>query len=103
MAFFELLFAGGMIYLLYRFVASWFLRRPPSERSFMFRTLLIGVLLAFVLLVAFLFAPNKARLLLLLPALLGISAVAKLWRDGRARLRRNAERDDAFERMKRVN
>ena len=74
-----------------------------QERFFAMRASIFSWFLVFLLLAAFVFLPNKARILLLLPVVLGGIAVARFFRDARARLRReNQERVD-LERMKRVN
>jgi hypothetical protein len=52
---------------------------------------------------ALLFLPNKARILLMIPVFFGSIAIARFFRDTRARMRREAEGRMDLERMKRVN
>jgi hypothetical protein len=77
--------------------------RSEAERVFSIRLALFSWLAGFVFLIALLFLPNKQRVLLMIPIFLVAVTVAKLWRDGRARLRREHEERDRFERMKRIN
>jgi len=77
--------------------------RSEAERVFAIRLALFSWLAGFVFFVALMFLPNKQRVLLMIPIFLVAVSVAKLWRDGRARLRREHEERDRFERMKRVN
>jgi hypothetical protein len=58
---------------------------------------------AFGFLIALMFLPNRQRVLLMIPLFLIALSIAKLWRDGRSRLRREHEERDRFERMKRIN
>ena len=77
--------------------------QTAQERFFAMRTSIFSWFVVFLLVAAFLFLPNRARILLLLPVVLGGIGVARFFRDARARLRRgNQERVD-IERMKRVN
>jgi hypothetical protein len=77
--------------------------QTPRERFFVMRVSIFGWFLVFLLLLAIVFLPGKALILLLLPVVLGGISVARFLRDARARLRRaNEERVD-LERMKRVN
>jgi hypothetical protein len=77
--------------------------RSEAERVFAVRLALFSWLAGFVFLIALLFLPNKQRVLLMIPIFLVGVSVAKLWRDGRARLRREHEERGRFERMKRIN
>jgi len=77
--------------------------QTAQERFFAMRTSIFSWFVVLLLVAAFLFLPNKARILLLVPVVLGGVSVARFFRDARARLRRgNQERVD-LERMKRVN
>ena len=53
--------------------------------------------------VALVFLPNKQRVLLAIPMFVVAVTLAKLWRTGRARLRREEEERGSIDRMKRVN
>jgi uncharacterized membrane protein len=76
--------------------------RTEQERAFVIRTISATVLFGIVFTGLLLFLPNKARVLLLLPAfVLGVSLV-KAWHQTRMRLRRKAADRIDFERMKRV-
>ena len=80
-------------------------RRSQSgpERFFAMRLAIFSWMAGFAFLVALLFLPNKQRLLLMIPIFLLSVMIAKLWRNGRARLRREEAERGSFERMKRVN
>ena len=77
--------------------------QTPRERFFAMRASIFTWLVGFLLLVAFLFLPNRARVLLILPVFIGAVSVARLLRDARNRLRRESEARVDFERMKRVH
>jgi hypothetical protein len=74
-----------------------------QERYFAIRTSIFTWFVGFLLLTALLFLPNKARILLLIPVFLGSIAIARFFRDTRARMRREAEGRMDLERMKRIN
>jgi hypothetical protein len=74
-----------------------------QERYFAIRTSIFTWFVGFLLLMALLFLPNKARILLLIPVFLGSIAIARFFRDTRARLRREAEGRVDLDRMKRIN
>ena len=77
--------------------------QTAKERFFAIRASAFTWLVGILLFAAFVFLPNKQRVLMLLPAFVIVVSVAKLWTNARARLRReNQERID-LERMKRVN
>ncbi len=76
--------------------------RDARERAFVIRTAAASVLFIIVFIGLLFFLPNKARVLMLLPAFcIGVS-LAKAWHLARVRLRREANARVAFERMKRV-
>ena len=75
----------------------------PQERSTAIRTSVACWLLGIIFLLGLFFLPNKARLVMLLPAFLMAVSISKAWRDSRARLRREHAARVDFERMKRVN
>jgi Na+/H+ antiporter NhaD/arsenite permease-like protein len=83
----------------------WTVRRSQSEkeRSFAIRLASFSWLVGFLLVIAFLFLPNKQRVLMLLPAFFAAVTLAKFWRNSRARLRREHQERVDLERMKRVN
>lgn len=80
-------------------------RRSTSnaERFFAMRLALFSWVSGFTFLIALLFLPNKQRVLLMIPLFVLIVTVAKLWRMGRARLRREEAERGSIDRMKRVN
>ena len=80
-------------------------RRSTSEaeRYFSMRLALFSWLAGFAFVIALIFLPNKQRVLLMIPLFVGIVTVAKLWRTGRARLRREEAERGSIDRMKRVN
>jgi hypothetical protein len=57
----------------------------------------------FLLLLAFVFLPNKQRVLMLLPVFFAAVTLAKFWRNSRERLRREQRAQVDMERMKRVH
>lgn len=75
----------------------------PEERGMAIRVSAFAWLAGFLFLVAFIFLPNKQRILLLLPGFIFAVAFARFWRDKRARLRRERDGRADLERMKRVN
>src|SRR4030095_16230794 len=77
--------------------------RGEAERYFALRLAIFSWLAAFGFIIALIFLPNRQRVLLMIPIFLAAVSIAKLWRDGRARLRREHEERDRFERMKRIN
>jgi len=76
--------------------------RNEQERAFIIRTVSAGVLFTIVFIALLLFIPNKARVLLLLPAFVVGMSLVKAWHHARMRLRRQASDRVDFERMKRV-
>jgi hypothetical protein len=74
----------------------------PAERATAIRVAAFTWLLGFLFLVAFIFLPNKQRALLMLPAFLAAVSLAKLWRNLRARSKRETDSRVDIERMKRV-
>ena len=77
--------------------------RSEAERFFSMRVALFAWVSGFAFLIALLFLPNKQRILLLIPIFVFAVTVAKLWRSGRERLRREEEERGSLDRMKRVN
>ncbi len=77
--------------------------RSEAERFFAMRLAIFSWVSGFAFLIALLFLPNKQRVLLMIPIFLVALTVAKLWRSGRARLRREEEERGSLDRMKRVN
>jgi L-asparagine transporter-like permease len=77
--------------------------RSAEERFFAMRLAAFTWIFGFAVVVALLFLPNKQRVLALLPIFLVAITIAKLWRDGRARLRREQDERTRFDQMKRIN
>jgi uncharacterized membrane protein len=77
--------------------------RNEQERAFLIRTISAVVLFTIVFTALLLFLPNKARVLLLLPAFVVGLSMVKAWHQARIRLRRKASGQIDFERMKRAN
>ena len=76
--------------------------KTERERVFAIRTAAASALFVVVFSALLLFLPNKARVLMLLPAFCVGVALAKAWFATRNRLRREATAEVEFERMKRV-
>ena len=74
-----------------------------EERGMAVRVSAFAWLVGFVFLIAFIFLPNKQRIIMMLPAFIFAVAFARFWRDKRARMRRESEDRMNLERMKRVN
>ena len=75
----------------------------PAERAVAVRVSAFAWLVGFLFLLAFVFLPNKQRVIMLLPAFIFAVSFAKFWRDKRNRLRREDDERAKLERMKRVN
>lgn len=75
----------------------------PAERAFTVRFTAFTWLIAFLFAAAFIFLPNKGRILMMLPIFLVAVSLAKWWKNSRARLRREAQLDTNFGRARRVN
>ena len=80
-------------------------RRSTSEaeRFFSMRLALFSWLAGFAFVIALIFLPNKQRVLMMLPFFVVSVSLAKLWRSGRTRLRREEAERGSIDRMKRVN
>ena len=76
--------------------------RDSRERAFIIRTAMACVLFTIVCTALLLFLPNKARILMLIPAFFVAVTLGRAWYNTRARLRREAAGRVDFERMKRV-
>lgn len=83
-------------------VAAWKASSAP-ERAFAVRFTVFAWLVGFLFVLAFLFLPNKGRIVMLLPVFLTAVSLVKWWKNSRARLRREAQLDTNFERARRVN
>jgi Na+/H+ antiporter NhaD/arsenite permease-like protein len=77
--------------------------RSEKERAFAIRFSLFSWVVGFLLLIAFLFLPNKQAVLMLLPVFFVAVTLTKFWRNSRDRLRREQQERVDLERMKRVN
>jgi hypothetical protein len=77
--------------------------QTAQERYFALRSSIFAWFVGLLLLAAFLFLPNRARVLLLLPVFFGGMSLVKFFRDAGTRLRRENEERVDIERMKRVN
>ena len=74
-----------------------------EERGMAIRVSAFAWLTGFLVLAAFIFLPNKQRVIMLIPAFIFAVSFARFWRDKRARLRRETDERANLERMKRVN
>ncbi len=77
--------------------------KSEAERFFSMRVAIFAWIAGFAFLIALIFLPNKQRILLMLPIFVFAMSVTRLWRTGRARLRREEEERGSLDRMKRVN
>jgi len=77
--------------------------QSPEERFFAIRASAFTWLVGIGLLIAFVFLPGRARILLLLPAFVIVMSLMKFWQTARARLQREREDKLNLDRMKRVN
>ncbi len=97
------LLLGALIFAIFRTNHSLKSCQTERERTFVIRTNAAVWLGGFLFLLAFIILPNKARALMMLPALFIALSIAKSWRDSRARLRREQQERVDLERMKRVH
>jgi hypothetical protein len=97
------LLLGVLIYFVWKTNRSVRISRSAQERYFALRASIFMWFVGFLLLAAFLFLPNKARVLLLLPVVFGGLSLARFFRDTRARLRRETQDRVDVDRMKRIN
>lgn len=74
-----------------------------AERAFTIRFTAFTWLIGLLFVAAFIFLPNKGRVIMMLPVFLVAVSLAKWWKNSRARLRREAQLDTNFERARRVN
>jgi FlaA1/EpsC-like NDP-sugar epimerase len=77
--------------------------RSAQERFFAVRASAFTWLVGIGLVAAFIFLPNRQRILFLLPAFVVVVTVMKFWRNARERLRREQQERVDLDRMKRVN
>ncbi len=94
---------GSLVFSIFRIRRALDQCKNPQERYFLVRTTIFWWLLGFLFLNAFLFLPNKGRVLLLLPVLFVGVAGARMWTNARTRLRRQASEKIDLEKMKRAN
>lgn len=80
-------------------------RRSTSaeERGIAIRFSAFAWVVGFLFLLAFIFLPNKQRVILMVPAFIVAIGLAKFWRNKRADLRRRSAEQARIDRMKRVN
>ncbi len=74
-----------------------------DERAFTIRFTIFTWFIVLLFVLAFLFLPNKGRVVMLLPAFLVTVSLAKWWKNARTRLRREARGDANFQRARRIN
>jgi hypothetical protein len=74
-----------------------------AERAFTIRFTAFTWLIGFLFVGAFIFLPNKGRVVMMLPVFLVTVSLAKWWKNSRARLRNEAAMDSKFQRARRVN
>lgn len=74
-----------------------------AERAFTIRFTAFTWLVGFLFVAAFIFLPNKGRVVMLVPFFLVAVSLAKWWKNSRARLRREAAMDTNFQRARRIN
>ncbi len=97
------LLLGALIFFIWKTRRAVQSSRTPQERYFALRSSIFTWFIGFLLMLALLFLPNKARVLLVIPIFFGWVGIARYLRDTRTRLRREAEGRVELERMKRVN
>ena len=87
----------------------WGMQRTPQrisstrEKALAIRGIAVFIVFGIVFVAALLFLPNKARVLMMLPAFFIVVGVGKAWRNSRERLRREEQQRVDLEKMKRVN
>ncbi len=103
MKFGDVILAGLIIYGVFSTQRGVRGSRTKEERFFAIRMAMFSWIVGFLFVVALLFLPNKQRVLMMLPLFVVVVTVAKLWRSGKTRLRREAQTQDRFDGAKRVN
>lgn len=103
MNFINLLFLALIAYGLWRIRRSVRSAGSARERALIIRGAAATWLFGFLLIVAFLYLPNKARVLMMVPVFLLSVGLARAWRNVRDRLRGEEQIRGDFEKMKRVN
>jgi 4-hydroxybenzoate polyprenyltransferase len=102
-------FLPWVIILLLLGYSFWGMQRTPQrtsstrEKALAIRGIAMLIVLGIVFIAALLFLPNKARVLMMLPAFFVVVGVGKAWRNSRERLRREEQQRVDLEKMKRVN
>ena len=96
--------------ILLALVVGWWVvqyhRRPaasPRARFFAWRFSFFSWIVGILFVLAFLFLPNKGRVLMVLPFFLVAASLMKWWRTSRERLRREESMRSDLDRMKRIN
>jgi hypothetical protein len=98
-----LIFWAVVAYLAWKTQRSVQRSASERERALAIRGAVVFWILGFIFIGALLFLPNKARVLMMIPAFLIAGSIVKAYRSSRARLKAEQEGDVAFEKMKRVN
>lgn len=73
------------------------------EKALVIRGIAAFAVLGLIFVVALIFMPNRARVLMMLPMFFVAVGLGKAWRDSRQRLRRAEQERVDLEKMKRVN
>ena len=73
------------------------------EKALAIRGIAVLCVLGLVFVTALIFLPNKARVLMMLPAFFVAVTIGKAWRNSRERLRRTEQQRVDLEKMKRVH
>jgi Na+/H+ antiporter NhaD/arsenite permease-like protein len=97
------LLLGILVFGIFRTRRSVRRSQSEEERFFAIRMSAFTWVVGILLLMAFVFLPNKPRILLLLPALVVVLSLVSFWKTGRSRIRQAREDRVNLDRMKRVN
>lgn len=97
------LLLGVLIFAIFRTNQSVQRAQTPREKGFMIRVAATVWLVGFMFLLALIFLPNKARVLMLLPGFFLAVTIGKAWRNARARLQQQQSGRVDIDKMKRVN
>lgn len=80
-----------------------FRSQSDEEKSFAIRFGIFTWVTGLLFLAAFMFLPNKGRIIMVLPFFIIAVTLAKWWKKSRNRMRQEAEQDSNFARARRIN
>ncbi|MDB6156203.1 MAG: hypothetical protein JWL90_4656 [Chthoniobacteraceae bacterium] len=103
MKFFTYLLLSVLVFAIFRTRNNVRQCATARERDFVIRTSATFWLIGFLFLLGFLFLPNKARLVMMLPGFFLVVTIARAYTNSRARLQQEQSKRVDMEKMKRAN